>query len=102
MAHEINAQPNVFNKMSHLFPHTYTADPAAHVFSDGRLWLCADRDPDRPSEWWRAMCSYHAFSTANLEYWIDHEAVLSCEDIAWRDGSAWDGDCVEANGKYQY
>ena len=88
--------------MTQLFPYIYTADPAAHVFSDGRLWLYADRDPARPSDWWSAMCSYHAFSTENLLDWIDHGAVLSCEDISWRDGAAWDGDCVEAHGKFYY
>ena len=88
--------------MARLFPYIFTADPAAHVFSDGRLWLYADRDPARESDWWSAMCSYHAFSTDNLHEWIDHGAVLSCEDISWRDGAAWDGDCIEANGKFYY
>jgi len=85
-----------------MFRYLYTADPAAHVFSDGRLWLYADRDPARPNKTWMSMCSYHAFSTADLLNWIDHGTVLTCDEIAWCGGAAWDGDCVERHGKYWY
>lgn len=85
-----------------MFPNLFTADPAAHVFSDGRLWLYADRDPKRPSKAWTAMCDYHAFSTPDLLNWIDHGSVLNCDEIGWCVGAAWDGDCIEHNGRYWY
>ena len=88
--------------MPTMFPNLFTADPAAHVFSDGQLWLYADRDPARANKTWWAMCDYHAFSTRDLENWIDHGSVLSCDDIPWCAGPAWDGDCVERNGRYWY
>lgn len=85
-----------------MFPNLFTADPAAHVFSDGQLWLYADRDPARANKTWWAMCDYHAFSTGDLENWTDHGSVLSCDDIPWCAGPAWDGDCVERHGRYWY
>ncbi len=80
----------------------YLADPAAHVFSDGRLWLYADQDPHWSNDGWWSMNDYHAFSTSDLETWTDHGCVLRRQDIAWADGPAWDGDCVEALGRYWY
>lgn len=85
-----------------MFPHLFTADPAAHVFSDGQLWLYADRDPARENQTWWSMCDYHAFSTRDLENWIAHGSVLSCDDIPWCAGPAWDGDCIERHGRYWY
>lgn len=85
-----------------LFPWLHTADPAAHVFPDRRLWLYADRDPFWANDGWWSMHDYHAFSTADLETWVDHGCVLRRSDIGWASGPAWDGDCIAAHGRYWY
>lgn len=85
-----------------LITNIYTADPAAHQFSDGRLYLYADCDPRGENSGWLNMFKYHVYSTSDLKTWTDHGSLLDCKDITWNDGAAWDGDCVEANGKYYY
>lgn len=85
-----------------LITNIYTADPAAHQFSDGKLYLYADHDPNHRNDGWLQMYDYHVYSTSDLITWTDHGSVLNCKEISWNDGPAWDGDCVEANGKYYY
>lgn len=80
----------------------YTADPAAREFSDGRLYLFADSDPAGENGGWLNMFKYHAYSTTDMKVWTDHGPLFDCKTISWNDGPAWDGDCVEVNGKYYY
>ncbi len=85
-----------------LINNIFTADPAAHQFSDGKLYLYADHDPNLKNDGWQRMYDYHVYSTSDLKIWTDHGSVLNCKDISWNNGPAWDGDCVEANGKFWY
>jgi hypothetical protein len=85
-----------------LITNIFTADPAAHQFSDGRLYLYADYDPNGENRGWLNMFKFHVYSTSDLKIWTDHGSLFDCKDITWNDGAAWDGDCVEANGKYYY
>jgi len=85
-----------------LITNIYTADPAAHQFSDGKLYLYADYDPKGENRGWLNMFNYHVYSTSDLKIWTDHGSLFDCKDILWNNGPAWDGDCVEAYGKYWY
>ncbi len=85
-----------------LITNIFTADPAAHQFSDGKLYLYADHDPAGENGGWLNMFNYHVYSTSDMKIWTDHGSLFDCKTITWNDGAAWDGDCVEANGKYYY
>ena len=51
--------------------HIFTADPSAHVWDDGRLYVYASHDifPPRGCDY---MDRYHVFSTDNMIDWTDH------------------------------
>lgn len=80
----------------------YTADPAAHVWSDGRLYVYPSRDIDPPIGA-NLMDRYHVFSTSDMVNWRDEGEVLRASEIAWSGppgGFMWAPDCAYANGKY--
>src|SRR6202453_899040 len=53
----------------------YTADPSAHVWSDGRLYVYPSRDID-PAHGCDLMDHYHVFSTDNMVDWRDGGEVI--------------------------
>lgn len=75
-----------------------TADPSAHVWSDGRLYLYTSHDEECQADFW--MKDWHVFSSDNLTDWRDHGAVLSVNDLTWADNYAWAPDAAYRNGKY--
>ena len=84
--------------------HLYTADPSAHVWSDGRLYVYASHDID-PPRGCDLMDKYHIFSTDDMVNWVDHGEVLSAADVPWgrpEGGFMWAPDCAYRNGKYYY
>ena len=48
--------------------HIYTADPSAHVWKDGRLYIYASHDIDPPCGC-DLMDRYHVFSTDDMVNW---------------------------------
>lgn len=54
--------------------HMYTADPSAHVWEDGRLYVYASHDIDPPAGCDR-MDRYHVFSTDDMVNWTDHGEI---------------------------
>lgn len=60
-----NIGPNPF------ITHMYTADPSAHVWEDGRLYVYASHDID-PPRGCDLMDRYHVFSTDDMKHWTDH------------------------------
>lgn len=60
----------------------YTADPSAHVWEDGRMYIYASRDMDPPKGCDR-MDHYHVFSTEDLVNWRDEGEILWSGDVAW-------------------
>lgn len=70
------AGPNPFIR------HMYTADPSAHVWKDGRLYVYASHDiaPPRGCD---LMDRYHVFSTDDMINWTDHGEILSSEQVPW-------------------
>ena len=77
-----------------------TADPSAHVWADGRLYIYASHDEECQEDFW--MKDWHVFSTDDLIHWTDHGACLSVEDLSWADNYAWAPDCASKDGKYYF
>lgn len=84
--------------------HIYTADPSAHVWADGRLYVYASHDVD-PPRGCDLMDRYHVFSTDDMVHWIDHGEILNSSQVPWgrRDGGfMWAPDCAYKNGTYYF
>jgi hypothetical protein len=82
----------------------YTADPAAHVWSDGRLYVYASHDMD-PPRGCNLMDRYHVFSTEDMAHWRDDGEILRSSQVPWSGppgGFMWAPDCAYANGKYYF
>lgn len=84
--------------------HMYTADPSAHVWADGRLYVYASHDvaPPRGCD---LMDQYHVFSTDDMVHWLDHGEILRSSQVSWgrkEGGFMWAPDCAFKNGKYYF
>lgn len=84
--------------------HMYTADPSAHVWKDGRLYVYASHDiaPPRGCD---LMDRYHVFSTNDMINWTDHGEILSSDQVPWgrkEGGFMWAPDCAYRNGTYYF
>jgi hypothetical protein len=62
--------------------HLRTADPSAHVWADGRLWIYTSHDMDNATNY-NNMDGYRVFSTSNLKTWVDHGEILHSRDVDW-------------------
>lgn len=92
------ATPNPFIR------HMYTADPSAHVWKDGRLYVYASHDifPARGCD---LMDRYHVFSTDDMVQWTDHGEILNSGQVSWgrkEGGFMWAPDCAYKNGTYYF
>ena len=90
--------------------HIFTADPSAHVWEDGRLYVYPSQDRNPPSGCDR-MDKYHVFSTNDMVNWIDHGQIVEAADVPWdvpitnaSQGATfmWAPDCAHKNGKYYF
>jgi Glycosyl hydrolases family 43 len=82
----------------------YTADPSAHVWSDGRLYVYPSHDIDPPLGS-NLMDRYHVFSTDDMVHWRDEGEILRSSQVPWSGppgGFMWAPDCAYANGKYYF
>src|ERR1700740_2435363 len=82
----------------------YTADPSAHVWSDGRLYVYPSRDMD-PARGCDLMDRYHVFSTADMVDWRDEGEILNSSQVSWgrkEGGFMWAPDCAFKNGTYYF
>lgn len=82
----------------------YTADPSAHVWPDGRLYVYPSHDVDPPVGA-NLMDRYHVFSTSDMVNWRDEGEILRSSEVAWAGppgGFMWAPDCAYANGKYYF
>jgi arabinoxylan arabinofuranohydrolase len=84
--------------------HMYTADPSAHVWNDGRLYVYASHDiaPPRGCD---LMDQYHVFSTDDMVNWVDHGEILRADQVKWgrpEGGFMWAPDCAYKNGTYYF
>jgi len=82
----------------------YTADPSAHVWADGRLYVYPSHDID-PPRGCDLMDQYHVFSTDDMVHWRDEGQVLQASDVPWStpDGNfMWAPDCAYKSGTYYF
>lgn len=75
-----------------------TADPSAHVWQDGKMYLYTSHDEECQPDFF--MKNWHVFSSTDLIEWQDHGPVLSVDDLAWADNYAWAPDAAYKNGQY--
>ncbi len=82
----------------------YTADPSAHVWADGRLYVYASHDMD-PARGCDFMDRYHVFSTEDMVHWRDEGEILRASQVPWgrkEGGFMWAPDCAFRNGTYYF
>jgi hypothetical protein len=84
--------------------HMFTADPSAHVWDDGRLYIYASHDiaPARGAD---LMDQYHVFSTDDMVNWVDHGEILRASDVPWgrpEGGFMWAPDAAYKDGTYYF
>jgi hypothetical protein len=82
----------------------YTADPSAHVWADGRLYVYPSHDMD-PPRGCDLMDRYHVFSTDDMVHWRDEGEILRASQVSWgrpEGGFMWAPDCAYRNGTYYY
>ncbi|MGJ8550746.1 family 43 glycosylhydrolase [Winogradskyella wichelsiae] len=84
--------------------HMFTADPSAHVWEDGRLYVYPSTD-NAPARGYRTMDGYHVFSTDDMITWKDHGEILNSSQVGWgrkEGGFMWAPDCAYKDGVYYY
>ena len=84
--------------------HMFTADPSAHVWEDGRLYVYPSTDKSPPKSY-RKMDGYHVFSTDDMVTWKDHGEILHSDQVTWgrkQGGFMWAPDCAYKDGVYYY
>lgn len=82
----------------------YTADPSAHVWADGRLYVYPSHDMD-PARGCDLMDRYHVYSTDDMVNWRDEGEILNSSQVEWgrkEGGFMWAPDCAYRNGTYYY
>ncbi|QJD87037.1 family 43 glycosylhydrolase [Cohnella herbarum] len=82
----------------------FTADPSAHVWEDGKVYIYASHDMD-PARGCDLMDRYHVFSSEDMVNWIDEGEILRSDDVAWgrpEGGFMWAPDCAYRNGTYYF
>ncbi len=103
--------PLIFKaKGNPLVRHIRTADPDAHVWEDGRLWIYTSQDHDsdpitqkKVGHGYSKMDGYHVFSTSDMATWIDHGEILHSKDVHWGTddgGWMWAPGAAYKNGTY--
>jgi len=82
----------------------FTADPSAHIWSDGRLYVYPSHDID-PPRGCDLMDRYHVFSTDDMTHWRDEGEILRASDVSWgrsEGGFMWAPDCAFKEGMYYF
>ena len=82
----------------------YLADPSAHVWNDGQLYVYPSHDID-PPQGCNLMDKYHVFSTNDMIHWTDHGEILNASQVPWgrKDGGfMWAPDCAYKDGVYYF
>ena len=87
-----------------IFTNIYTADPSAHVWKDGRLYVYPSHDI-APPKGCDLMDKYHVYSTDDMITWKDHGEILNASQVPWgrpEGGFMWAPDCAFKNGTYYF
>lgn len=81
-----------------LFREFRTADPSAHIWKDGKVWVYTSQDHGNTFD---TMDGYLAFSTTDMKKWTSHGEVLHSRDLSWGvPGYMWAPTAAYRNGKY--
>lgn len=97
----ISLSQHIFSQNPISPPGVYLADPAAHVWNDGRLHVYGSVDQSLDH-----YCShtYHPFSTDDMENWTLHTNIFSSKDeddqVDYNDELLYAPDCQYKNGTY--
>jgi arabinoxylan arabinofuranohydrolase len=82
-------------------PGVYIADPSAHVWADGKLYIYGSNDESKTY-----FCSYihHVLSTSDLKTWELTKDVFSSkgasDQVPYNDNILYAPDCMYKNGSY--
>ena len=82
-------------------PGIYFADPAAHVWQDGKFYVYGSVDEST-----NYYCShrYHVLSTSDMKQWNIHQDVFASsgkeDEVPYNDKLLFAPDCMEKDGKY--
>ncbi|SED15754.1 family 43 glycosylhydrolase [Paenibacillus sp. GP183] len=90
--------------MNPVITSIFTADPSAHVWEDGRVYIYASHDVD-PARGCDLMDRYHVFSSSDMVNWRDEGEILSSDEVNWgrpEGGFMWAPDCAYKNGTYYF
>jgi len=80
--------------------HIRTADPSAHVWEDGKVWMYTSHDMEDAVNY-NTMDGYHAFSSTDMVNWQDHGEILHSRNIPWGvAGWMWAPTAIYKNDKY--
>lgn len=82
----------------------FTADPSAHVWGDGKVYIYASHDMD-PARGCDLMDRYHVYSSSNMVNWTDEGEILRSDDVTWgrpEGGFMWAPDAAYKNGTYYF
>jgi len=80
--------------------HVRTADPSAHIWKDGKVWMYTSGDMEGAVNY-NTMDGYRAFSSTDMVNWIDYGQVLHSKDIPWGvSGWMWAPTAIYKNNKY--
>lgn len=95
---------NLFAQGNPIIRNIYSADPSAHVWKDGRLYLYPSHDvaPPRGCD---LMDKYHVYSTDDMVHWRDEGQILQSSEVPWgrkEGGFMWAPDCAYKNGTYYF
>lgn len=90
-----------------IFKDTFTADPSAHVFKDGRLYVYMTSDegtppPEAPWQNYKNMARWYVSSTADMKQWTDPKEILSIDKIPWASSRAWAASAAYDPGTKKY
>lgn len=103
---------SVFSQNPIVPPGMYIADPEAHVWNDGKIYIYGSRDES--DDYWCSH-SYHILSSSNLKDWditenafsskgefdqvTHHNNLLFAPDVAYKNGLYYLYYCSPANQK---
>ena len=80
--------------------HIRTADPSAHIWEDGKVWIYTSHDME-DATFYDSINGYHAFSSTDMVNWTDHGEVLHSRNIPWGvSGWMWAPTAIYKNDKY--
>lgn len=92
---------NLFSQNPIVPPGVYIADPSAHVWKDGKLYVYGSRDesPDYYCSW-----NYHVLSTSDLKNWTLHENTFASrgpgDQVSYSDDFLYAPDVQYKDGTY--